>query len=217
MTSEHFFELEKRCKKMKKMKIIKIVLVVFIFGISFLRGYYHFWSNETDLSYMTKQTKNISEIINIPFDTPSPKIVNELNQQIQVDKEKENEKYDTLFLEAKIGLSDTVFRNESRKSVDTLGNEEKTLLQKHISEQTSHSAYELSFFYFEAKEYAKVIHWAQKSTNYDSKNVQSWLLYAKACFYLGERKKAVDALDFFLKTNDSAEAKELLKFYKGQE
>lgn len=209
MTSKHFFALEKRCKKMRKIKIIKIVLIVFAFGMSVLNGYYYFWKHNSTTS--VPPLLNKQDTTNVPQEALVPEIIQELNEQriIPEEKEKENEKYDTLFLEAKIRPSDTSLINEAH--------EEKMLLKHYASEQTFDTAYAVAFFYFEAKEYVETMQWAQKARYYNPEDVKSWLLYAKASFYRGERKKAMDALELFLKSKDSKEARELLNFYKGQE
>lgn len=68
--------------------------------------------------------------------------------------------------------------------------------------------------YFNAKEYKEAIKWAMKANKLNNSNEESWVLYAKAAYYLGRKDKATEALTIYLKKYESNQARRLLESIK---
>ncbi len=157
-----------------------------------------------DTLILTPKIKSISPKVQVPEEEnilllPPPEILNnEENQQLE------------LLLKKPEG------KKQLSMSVSSLSQEE-ALLKNFHSAKTFAEAIALTHYYFEQKEYLKVILWAKESSKLKPSSVEPWLLYAKSKFYLGEKEEAIRSLELFLSYTNSKEAKELLTFYKGQQ
>ncbi len=64
--------------------------------------------------------------------------------------------------------------------------------------------------YYQQKEYQKAMKWAIKANEFDKENEQSWILYAKSAYKLGQKQKAINALKIYLRKHPSKRVKKLL-------
>ena len=64
--------------------------------------------------------------------------------------------------------------------------------------------------YYQQKEYQKAMQWAIKANELDKDNEQSWILYAKSAYKLGQKQKAINALKIYLRKHPSKRVKKLL-------
>ncbi|WP_263833067.1 CDC27 family protein [Sulfurospirillum oryzae] len=217
MTSSRFEELERRCAKLKKTRFIRIVFVIaFLFLIAF--GSYY-WVN-----YGAKEPLMVSATTTTPQEValiPAPPILSDQNESnlsaIETAILSQEPKEESLFLAPHIYKNDVKLPAEEAQEAKRSLMEEQSLLKRYNAEQNFANAYALAHFYFERKAYGEVILWAKEASKHDSRSDKSWILYAKAKFYLGERAEAIRSLELFLGYINSKEAQELLNFYKGQE
>lgn len=65
--------------------------------------------------------------------------------------------------------------------------------------------------YFQQKKYKKAMQWAIKANNFDTDNEESWIIYAKSAYRLGDKNKAINALKIYLYKHKSPKAQNLLE------
>ncbi len=68
----------------------------------------------------------------------------------------------------------------------------------------------LSEKFLEKRAYKKALKWALISNEIDANNAQSWILFAKAKVKLGKKNDAINALNAYLKNNNSLQVKKIL-------
>ncbi len=68
----------------------------------------------------------------------------------------------------------------------------------------------LSEKFLEKKEYKKALKWALISNEIDENSEKSWILFAKAKMKLGKPQDALNALNIYLKNNNSIQVKKVL-------
>lgn len=73
------------------------------------------------------------------------------------------------------------------------------------------NAIKVSKAYFNNGDYINAKTWALKANSIDKDNEDSWILFAKANYKLGNKQDAIGVLNDYLKFNSSNKAKELLK------
>nr|MCR4942048.1 CDC27 family protein [Campylobacter sp.] len=59
------------------------------------------------------------------------------------------------------------------------------------------SALNLARNYFEKREYTQALNWAMAANELDKNNKESWVIFAKAKYYLGQKQDALVALREF--------------------
>ncbi|SMC09630.1 tetratricopeptide repeat protein [Nitratiruptor tergarcus] len=71
--------------------------------------------------------------------------------------------------------------------------------------------------YFTKGEYKHALEWSIKSNELDKNLEESWILFAKSAYRIGDKKRAIKALQIIIRKNNSKEAKRLLrKISRGQ-
>lgn len=93
---------------------------------------------------------------------------------------------------------------------------EEGMLEAFFKASTFERAYRIAEFYFDKNEYEQAILWSQKASELKPTSELPWALYARAKFRLGEKARAIEALETFLAYAYHKELDELLQFYKGQ-
>jgi len=68
----------------------------------------------------------------------------------------------------------------------------------------------LSEKFLEKKKYKKALKWALISNEIDEKSERSWILFAQAKVKLGKKQDAINALNVYLKNNNSTQVKKIL-------
>ncbi|HIP02700.1 MAG TPA: anaphase-promoting protein, partial [Campylobacterales bacterium] len=68
--------------------------------------------------------------------------------------------------------------------------------------------------FYESKKYKQALKWSLITNEIDSKNEQSWLMFAKIKDKMGKKQDAINALNEYLKRENSSKAISLLKEIK---
>jgi tetratricopeptide (TPR) repeat protein len=68
--------------------------------------------------------------------------------------------------------------------------------------------------FYASKKYEKALKWSLITNEIDSKNEKSWLMFAKIKDKMGRKQDAINALNQYLKYENSSKAKKLLKKIK---
>jgi tetratricopeptide (TPR) repeat protein len=93
----------------------------------------------------------------------------------------------------------------------------ETLQERYDKNPNLPTALAISIEYYKTKDYQKALNWAINANALDSKNEKSWILFAKASYKLGKKTDAVNALENFVKTSPSDNAKATLNQIKNNE
>ncbi len=72
-------------------------------------------------------------------------------------------------------------------------------------------AIKISKKYFEKKDYKNALYWAKEANRLDNEDEESWLLYAKSLYKLGDKDSARELLKVYLEFKRSKNALNLLK------
>jgi len=225
MTNNRFEELEKRCKSIKRRKIIKYVLfiIIFILGCSaiFIIKSYVNKNGQTKIKRMVSVTKVIKKVapkqdsfslklepvINIP------KVIEQPKKTVIKQKQKEQKR---------VKLDNVIKDNNIQKKqikpilkIITKDADEETVLLKNYSVNKDFtSVLKLANYYYNNKDYKKALYWAKNANKLDSSKDDSWIIYAKSKYALGQKKDAIDSLETFLNIFYSKKANSLLEKYK---
>ncbi len=116
---------------------------------------------------------------------------------------------------------ETIEKKETQKPAFRIiakdANKETILLKNYSINKDFSSALKLAEYYFWQKNYKKAIYWSKNANKLDSAKDDSWIIYAKSKYALGEKDDAIESLKTFLNIFYSKRANELLKRYqKGQ-
>jgi len=86
------------------------------------------------------------------------------------------------------------------------------LLQKKFANHESYAiAIRIAKEYYSKKDYKNSLVWAKKANNLDRRKTQSWVLYARSLYALGEKAKAVKVLMLYKRFASSAEVDRILQ------
>jgi hypothetical protein len=93
----------------------------------------------------------------------------------------------------------------------------EALLKQYQDAKTYENAIALSSAYLKGKLYQNSVKYALEANSIDISKEESWILFAKAKYYLGDNKKATKALESYLGQYKSQNAQKLLeKINKGE-
>ncbi len=84
------------------------------------------------------------------------------------------------------------------------------LLEKYRKKRSYKNALALAEYFYSQKSYKKAIEWAIVANKEDNQKERSWIIYAKSKIALGDKEKAKDAMEAYLKANNSKNLKKLL-------
>ena len=89
------------------------------------------------------------------------------------------------------------------------------ILEKKFSHNNNYAiAIRIAKEYYLQKNYEKSLYWAKKANNLDRKKTQSWIIYAKSLYALGEKKKALKVLMLYKRFASSSEVDRILQEWK---
>jgi predicted Zn-dependent protease len=101
----------------------------------------------------------------------------------------------------------------STKNINSI----KNLLEAYKKNHTYSLAVKISEFYYKDKKFTKSLSWSKKANRLNSKDEQSWILYASSEYALGNKKNAKKVLSLYLRNTASPKANKLLKSWKEEE
>lgn len=103
-------------------------------------------------------------------------------------------------------LQQETFSNLSHSDVDLKQLEEKFSAHKNYG-----VAIRIAQEYYKEKNYKASLKWAKQANNLDRKKRQSWILYAKSLYALGEKEKAIKVLKLYKHFSSSREVDRILQ------
>ncbi len=103
----------------------------------------------------------------------------------------------------KSSSSSTMGFNLQSKEMNTKADKLELLESKFKQSNDIKDALELSREFYKVKNYPKALNWAIIANGIDSKNADSWIMFAKSKYKIGDRGKAIEALEIFSKTSNS--------------
>ena len=84
-------------------------------------------------------------------------------------------------------------------------------LKKLFQERKSFNiALKLAQYYYLAHDYKQAIQWAKTANSIDKTDAESWIIYAKSLYTLGDKEKAKKILHIYSQFENSAQVKKLL-------
>ncbi len=92
-----------------------------------------------------------------------------------------------------------------------------TLKKEFETKRSSDVALLIAKKYYAKKDFKNTIEWSLLANDIDPSNEESWLLFAKAKYRLGEKNAAIRALQSFVNLYNSERAKMLLKKFQSGE
>ncbi|WP_187647360.1 tetratricopeptide repeat protein [Nitrosophilus labii] len=87
----------------------------------------------------------------------------------------------------------------------------KDLEELFQKRKTYKLAIKIAKYYFEKRDYRKSLEWAKTANTIDNESEESWLLYAKSLYHLGDKESAIELLQVYLKFKHSKDAAKLLE------
>lgn len=211
MTHNRFEELQRRCKALQRKRFLKVAGLI-LFSFIALFWVYSMREPITPIAIVLPEPSlpevivetNESQVVSAPLEAEVIPEVDEFKEPI-------------LFLEPKFKPTTTPkLPQKEIQEANRLLKMEHTLLEAFNHSATYESAYALAHFYFERKSYLEAIVWAKKANKLNPNLDQTWLIYAKSKFSLGEKEEAISSLERIIGYIKSEELRDLLDFYKGQ-
>ncbi|HIP59295.1 MAG TPA: hypothetical protein EYH01_02585 [Campylobacterales bacterium] len=94
------------------------------------------------------------------------------------------------------------------------GNSLSFIKKKFYATNNAVFSIKLAEKFYESKKYQQALKWSLITNEIDSKNEQSWLMFAKIKNQMGKKQDAINALNEYLKRENSSKAISLLKEIK---
>ncbi|NCD11730.1 MAG: hypothetical protein EOL93_04195 [Epsilonproteobacteria bacterium] len=211
MTHNRFEELQRRCKALQRKHFLKVCGLILVSFIAL------FWVYSTleplkPIAIVAPE----SSLVEVIVETNETHVV-PLPFEAEVIPEVDDFKEPILFLEPKFKPTTTpTLPQKEIQEANRLLKVEHTFLEAFNHSATYENAYALAHFYFERKSYLEAIVWAKKANKLNPNLDQTWLIYAKSKFSLGEKEEAISSLERIVGYIKSEELHDLLDFYKGQ-
>ncbi len=188
-----------------------------------LECYLRFGSIDSDKVYLrcnrVKNYEDLSRFIDLAKEKNLDYfVVRESCEQLKKIKDVKEEK-DAIIEEKNISLKSA--RKGEKKDSDNLEEKRNILNIKEPSikdleelfqkRKTYKLAIKISKYYFEKRDYRKSLEWAKTANKIDNESEESWLLYAKSLYHLGDKESAIELLRVYLKFKHSKDAVKLLE------
>jgi len=191
-----FYELEKKCKRRRFYKFLFLLFVIFIIVIGI--GMYFNFANKTvkEKKIIKKQTIVLKK---------KEKTKKNLSLQTQTKQ--------TLLLPY-IDLNITEKKVSKTKKIKKIKKENNTsIILKTQNLPSFDTCISIAKKYLERKDYKNALKWAKNANIQNKKNPLSWIISAKALYYMGKKKEAIKLLKIYNSYYNNKEIKKLLKEY----
>ncbi|AFL68765.1 tetratricopeptide repeat protein [Sulfurospirillum barnesii] len=217
MTGKRFEMLEKRCKALEKKHLIRVYISSLFLLVTVL-GVFWFVYTPKEVYVETSPLPSSAEVV------VAEKVELNETQDIasvvvtQTPIEPIDTNVPTLFLAPKFKSKEenVTLTQQDLEAERLLFLKENSLVEAYKYAPTYENAYVLAQFCFEQKLYDEAIDWAKRANKLNPNAEQTWIIYAKSKFHLGDREEAISSLERILGYIKSEEINELLNFYKGQ-
>ena len=223
----------------KKYKIKKRVKIFFVLAVLFALGYESYTKNlfskifpPSPTHIVTKKvlpqqkiaTKEIKKVI------PTKNIKEKKRSSaIKVDQQSTNMIYPSFDFEKNLFVAKNTHKSTpikatykkppiSKKPLIISHTKSLASLKKEFkTKRSSDLALLIAKRYYAKKDYKNTIVWSLLANDIDPSNEESWLLFAKAKYKLGEKNAAMRALQSFINLYNSKQAKTLLREFQSGE
>lgn len=103
-------------------------------------------------------------------------------------------------------------KTEPKISIETKSADTVAILEERYKKNGNFdTALLLCDEYYKRGEYEKALSWAIKANSLDAKNEKSWILFARSSAKLGRKSDAINALESYLRTNNSDSVRAALR------
>ncbi len=185
-------------KKWRKYQIKKYMIYVFIAGIIFIFGLYF---------YMTRQTNNSKKSIH----QLKRKIVYENKIKPNLNFEKRLHIYNQPSKPKKRQKDPVKTQVDKKIVLNTQNVEANDLIKRYNNIPNKNLALMIAQIYLQKKDYKKALEWSVKANELDKSDARSWMIFAKAAYKLGKKRRALHALSLYLKNYDDPKIRSLYK------
>jgi len=189
-----FYELEKKCKRKRFLKFLFLLFVIFIIAIG-IGVYFNFINKAVKEKKIVKKQKTV------------------LKKKEKTKKNKTTQTKQILLLPY-IDLNITEKKVSKTKKVKKTKKENNTsIILKTQNLPSFDTCIAIAKKYLERKDYKNALKWAKNANIQNKKNPLSWIISAKALYYMGKKQKAIKLLKIYNSYYNNKEIKNLLKEY----
>jgi len=216
--NRHYEELYKRWKRWKRRKYLKRFFLYFLFflGVGFLFFKDSFYPKVSkNIPPPSQPTQTTQEIIL----TPSLSFENSLNRYLHYYPKPKPKPHKTTTSTHTTTTAATPLQPSPSQLLELESKQEdiQTLIEKFKIAPSKELALLIAREFYHKQNYPQTVEWSMKANEFDKRDEESWILFAKAVYKMGDRKKALNALKLFVQKSGSKKAQELLaSMYKGE-
>jgi len=216
-----FYELEKKCKRKKLLKIF----IFFVFGVILIGiAFFIFLQNKNTSLERKKVKKEIKTNKTIPAKNKS---VKNKPVPVKVKKQKNNVKKLSFIVpkinevnnSKKIYLSKiaTKIKKENNETNKTkLKKNDKKIIFKSFNLPSYQTCISIAKKYLQQKDYADALKWAKYANIQNKEDASSWIISAKALYYMGKKDEALKLLKIYNSYYNNEKVKQLIKEMSGE-
>ncbi|NPA03606.1 MAG: hypothetical protein GXO61_01970 [Epsilonproteobacteria bacterium] len=200
-----------RWKKYRFKKFLKTALLLGVGVAGGFWGYKEFFKKEEIVQKVEHLNRPITNII-----TPSLSFENRLARYLHY---KPKPKVHKKVTKKKVKPASTPLQPSPSQLLELESKQEDltTLIEKFNIAPSKELALLIAREFYSQQNYPQTIKWSMKANEFDNKDEESWILFSKAAYKLGDKRKAINALKVFVQKSGSLKAKELLlSMYKGE-
>ena len=199
-----FYELEKKCKKKKLLKILFILVLILIVIAGCLVYFLEFvnTSRKVKKSVQVKKALKIKKTIKIKKHIHQKEIT--ISPSIDLNITQSQNIHKTVVKTIK-KIKNSFEQNKTTKSIN-----KKVILQS--SNLPSYkTCISIALKYLKQKDYQNALKWAKYANIQNKKDPKSWIISAKALYYLGKKKEAIKLLKIYNSYYNNKEIQVLIR------
>ena len=198
-----FYELEKKCKKKKLLKIlfilVLILIVIAVCSVYFLE--FVNTSRKVKKSVQVKKALKIKKTIKIKKHIHQKEITILPSIDLNITQSQNIHKTEKTIKKIKNSFE----QNKTTKNIET-----KVILQS--SNLPSYkTCISIALKYLKQKDYQNALKWAKYANIQNKKDPKSWIISAKALYYLGKKKEAIKLLKIYNSYYNNKEIQVLIR------
>jgi len=203
-----FYELEKKCKRKRFLKIFVLSLLSIL--ILVLMCVFYYFSTQraqpkTEKKTVKKEVKTnkTKSRENLKVSDKTLKfVIPQINQINQISKKAEKTKLN-------IKKNNTVERNNTVEKNNTV--KSSNIVLKTSNLPSYKTCISIASKYLKQKDFNNALKWAKYANIQNKKDVKSWIISAKALFYMGKKDEAVKLLKIYNTYYNNKEIQKLIK------
>jgi len=203
-----FYELEKKCKRKRFLKIF-VLSFLSILILVLMCVFYYFSTQraqpKTEKKTVKKEVKTnktkLTENLKVS-DKTLKFVIPQINQINQISKKAEKTKLN-------IKKNNTVERNNTVEKNNTV--KSSNIVLKTSNLPSYKTCISIASKYLKQKDFNNALKWAKYANIQNKKDVKSWIISAKALFYMGKKDEAVKLLKIYNTYYNNKEIQKLIK------